>query len=82
MALIDLKNPKTMITGLLLIVVAMQILVSQLPSVITSIINLSQISNLGFSSFFASGGVVLLMLGVAVALAIFGMLGFGGKGKR
>lgn len=79
MGIINIKNPKQMITGILLVVIAVSILPVLLPTLITNIINLSTISNLSFASFFASGGVVLLMVSVAVVLAILGVF-LGGKG--
>lgn len=76
-----ITNPKAMIVGLIMLVVGIQVAAQLLPTLITAIINISGISNLGFASFFAANGIVLLMLGVAVLLAILGILGLG-ESKR
>ena len=75
----NITNPRAMIVGIILLVVGIQVAVQLLPTLITAIVNLSTISNLGFASFFSAGGIVLLMLGVAVLLAVLGILGLGGS---
>lgn len=81
MGLLNFKNPGAVAVGIILLVVAIQVMVEVLPDLITAIINISEISNLSFSSFFSAGGVVLLLLSVGILLAIFKILGFGmGKG--
>ena len=75
----NITNPRAMIVGIILLVVGIQVAVQLLPTLIVAIVNLSTISNLGFASFFSAGGIVLLMLGVAVLLAVLGILGLGGS---
>lgn len=77
----SMNNPKALIMAIIFFVVGIQILVATLPDIITGLINISQIENLGFASFFASNGVALLLVGVAVLLGVLGFLGLGG-GKR
>ena len=82
MGLLNFKSPGAIATGIILLVVAITVMVEVLPSLITAMINISQIDNLAFASFFSAGGVVLLLLSVGVLLAIFKILGFGsGKMK-
>ena len=78
----NLKDPKKLIVGVILLVVAIQVLVALLPTLITSIINISGISNLSFGSFFAANGIVLLMLSVAILLGILAILGLGKASGR
>ena len=75
------NNPGKIVQSIVMLVIAFSIMVGALPTLITSIINMSQISNLGFSSFFAANGIILLGLGAAVILGTLGVLGLG-KGKR
>jgi len=81
MSLINLKNPKGIAVGVIMLVVAITILTQVLPELIGAIVNLSGISNLAFASFFGAGGVVLLLLSISILIAIFNMLGMGG-GKK
>lgn len=76
-----LKSPDGMAVGVIMLVVAIQILVQVLPELINSFINLSNVSNLSFASFFGANGVVLLLMSVAILIAIFGFLGVRGKGR-
>jgi len=77
----NLKNPSTLITSIVMLVIAVSILAQALPTVITAVINISQVSNLGFASFFEANGIILLALGAAVLLGVLGVLGIG-KSKR
>ena len=77
----NFNDPGKLITTIILLVIAVQILVSTLPTIIASIVNLSTISNLSFASFFAANGVVLLGLSAALVLGILAVFGLV-KGKR
>jgi cell division protein FtsX len=79
MGLINLKSPSGIAVGVIMLVVAIQIMVAVLPDLITAFGNISTISGLSFASFFASGGVVLLLLSVAILIGVFSMRGFGGN---
>lgn len=71
----NLTDPSSLIQNIVMIVLAVGILTVGLPILITNIVNLSTISNLGFATFFSGGGVVLLALGAAIVLAILALLG-------
>lgn len=71
----NLSNPSNLIQNIVMIVLAVGILTVGLPILITNIVNLSTIANLGFATFFSAGGVVLLALGAAIVLAILALLG-------
>ena len=75
----NITNPDHMIRAIIMLVLGIGILAGSLGSVVTGIINISNIANLGFSSFFSAGGIVLLGLGAAVVLAILGALGLSGS---
>ena len=78
----DLKNPGNMVRGVLFAVVGVLILVALLPTLIESIGNLSTISNLSFATFYASGGVMLIVIGAAVVLTLLAIfMPGGGKGR-
>ena len=81
MGLIKFNNPSAIAIGIIMLVVGVQILVQVLPTLITAFTNLSGVANLSFASFFGTGGVVLILLSVAVLVGVFKMLGFGG-GKK
>ena len=82
MGLLNFKSPGAVATGIIMLVVAILVMVTVLPQLITALINISTIENLAFANFFASGGVVLLLLSVGILIAIFKILGFGsGKMK-
>ncbi len=83
MALIDLKNPKGMLTGIVLFVVALAFLPVLVPIALVAIVNLSTIANMPFSSFFASGGAVVLAFGAAIVLGVIGsvLIAKSGKGR-
>lgn len=75
------RNVGGMVLGIVFAIVTLQVLVEILPDFITAIINLSTISNLSFSGFFAGGGVVLLLLSVAILIGIFKLIGVGGGSR-
>ena len=79
MGLIKFSSPTGIAIGVIMLVVAIQVMVSVLPTLIVAFGNISTVANLPFASFFATGGVVLLLLGLAVLIAVFKMIGFGGK---
>jgi len=69
-----------MATAVIEIVVGAGILVALIPTLIAYLGNFST-TGLPFAQFFASGGVVFIVLGAGILLAIFGFLGMG-KHKR
>lgn len=71
----NVKKPADFAVTIIMLTVALQIAVQTLPTLITAFINLSNVSNLSFSSFFAANGVALLMLSVAILIGIFAALG-------
>jgi len=77
----NFSDPGKMITTIILLVIALQVIVQTVPTVIAAIINMSTISNLSFASFFAANGVVLLGLSAAIVLGILAVFGLA-KGKR
>ena len=75
----NLGKPEKLITAVILIVLALGVMVGLLPTLIVYIGNMSTISGLGFASFFATGGVILLALGAAVILGVLKLFGIGGS---
>ena len=75
----SMKSPAGAVNTIILFVVVLLLLVELLPEAINAIVQLSVVPNLGFSGFYEAGGVALIVLGAAVLLAIFGLIGFGGK---
>lgn len=84
MSLIDFKNPKTMVSSFLMLLVGIALISTFTPTILEYFANLSAalagIPLIG--NFFASGGLVYLLYGVGVLLAIFGAIGFSSKSKR
>jgi len=72
----DIKNPNKMVTSIIMLIIGVTILAAMLPSVVTSIVNLST-SGIGFASFFQANGIVLLGLGAAILMGIIGIFGLG-----
>ena len=79
MSLINFSNPKAMVGGFIALIIGVELLVQFLPDVIGGIINLSGISNLAFSNFFAGGGIVLILVSVGILYGFLKMTGTGGK---
>lgn len=77
----SMKSPTSAVNTVILFVVVLLLLVELLPEATSAIIQLSTVPNLGFSGFYESGGVALIVLGAAVLIGIFALIGFGG-GKR
>ena len=78
----QLKNPSGLIKTILLIVLASNVLVVALPLLLTAMINISNISNLSFASFFAAGGIVFLAISMAIVIGLLGWFGLSGGSKR
>jgi len=81
---INWLNPGSIVTGAVTLLVAVILLGEFVPMIINYFGNLSTLPVVG--SFFASGGLMGIILGVAIFLAFLSVLGFGayfgGKGKR
>jgi hypothetical protein len=77
----NLKNPQKLIEIIIMIVLASGVLVVGLPILVTNIIGLTNITNLGFVDFFDAGGIVLLALGASVVLGFLTLIGIG-RSKR
>ena len=85
----NFSEPGKLITTIILLIIAVQILVSTLPTIITSIVNLSVgenisgvVQRLPLADFFAANGVVLLGLSAALVLGILAVFGLVKGGKR
>jgi len=80
-ALTNVGSPEKMIIAIVFFIVGITVLADQTPAILNAIIGLGNHSNMPFASFFQSGGVALLLFGVAVLLTILGALGLRGKGR-
>ena len=76
----SITNPQKLISTVILVVVAVAVLVGLLPTLIASLGNLST-TGLPFASFFATGGIIYIVLGAVILLAGLGMIGLK-MGKR
>jgi len=75
----NVSNPSGMMDKVISWLIFAAIAVVALPLLFTSFTNISNISGLPFASFWAAGGVIVLLVGVA--LLRMGIKGFSG-GKR
>ena len=72
---------KTAFVVVILVTILAQALVTLLPSLISNITGMANITNMPFASMFAAGGVVLLTLGAGVVLYFVSQFLPSGKGK-
>lgn len=70
----------SIITAVILLVIAFNVLATGLPLVNTASANLSA-TGLPLASFFASNGIVMLAIMGAVVLAVIGAIGLTKKGR-
>ena len=70
MSLVNFKNPDAIVNTAVMVVVAILVLVAVLPTLIEGIGNLSTVSGLQFTSFYGTGGIVLLVLSAVVLMAV------------
>ena len=76
---IDMSKNMNILLGIIGVVVLIMALPSLLPTLINAITNLSTIEGMPFAEFFASGGIVLLILGVGIFALIVKRMGFFSK---
>lgn len=69
-------SPSSIIGGMIALLVVIPIILLAFPEITTGLINLSQLSDFKFASFFESGGVAFILLSVGVLAGIFGYFGY------
>ena len=74
----NIQSAITVVVGIVLFLAAV---VALLPTFLNSTAEMA-LQDVPFASFFATGGVVILMFMAAIILLIVGALGLGGRGKR
>ena len=73
-----LNNPKAIVTGVVVAIVAVSLISATIGTLINATIAIGDTANMPLSGLFAAGGAVVLILGAAVVFAFVKMF-LGGK---
>ena len=79
MGLFNLKSPQSMIKVMLFVYLALQIVVLLGPLILTSFVNISQISGFALPTLFQAGGFMAIVFTFGLVVAVLAVLGMGGK---
>ena len=81
MGKLKVHNPSAIVGSIIGFAVIGLLLVALLPTIMGVFDNVAAVPNLPFASFFATGGVMFIVLGAFVLLLFLGFLGLGGSKK-
>ena len=81
MGKLKVSNPNAIVGSIIGFAVIGLLLVALLPTIMGVFDNVAAVPNLPFASFFATGGVMFIVLGAFVLLLFIGFLNLGGSKK-
>ena len=72
---LDLSNPTVLISMFIGVSIAVKMIVEIFPDLISSLVSLSTMGNFSFGSFFASDGIIQLIVSAIVLFGVFALIG-------
>lgn len=78
----DVSNPGAFVSMIILVLIGVEMVKIGLPLIIDGLLSLANVPNFSFASFFASNGLVSLIVSAVILIGVLSLLGLKMKSSK